>query len=60
MKELAVGDVAKVSRTFTQSDVDEFARVTGDVNPLHIDEEAAARGRFGATRAHQVWTGVEL
>lgn len=31
---------------FTQADVEEFARVTGDNNPLHLDAEFAATTAF--------------
>ncbi len=31
---------------FTQSEVNEFARITGDTNPLHLDEAYAAETPF--------------
>jgi acyl dehydratase len=34
-----------------QEAVNEFAKVTGDLNPIHIDEEFAKRTPFGATIA---------
>lgn len=51
-----VGRSAQMRHVFDQSDVDAFARVTGDRNPLHIDPEAAARGRFGRTVVHGMLT----
>ncbi len=39
-----------------QEDVDAFARVTGDRNPIHIDPEAAAATPFGGTIAHGLLT----
>lgn len=51
-----VGRRAEVRHTFTQTDVDAFARLTGDLNPLHIDPAAASRGRFGRTVVHGMLT----
>ncbi len=42
----------KITRTFTQSDFDRFAALTGDDNPIHVDPAFAARTRFGKTVAH--------
>jgi acyl dehydratase len=42
-----VGDTAQRSRTITQRDIELFTELTGDRNPLHYDEAAAARSRFG-------------
>jgi acyl dehydratase len=43
-----------VSKTtiFTQADFDEFARLSGDDNPIHVDPEFSARTKFGRTVAH--------
>jgi acyl dehydratase len=43
----AVGDTARRSRSVTQRDIELFTELTGDRNPLHYDEELAARSRFG-------------
>jgi len=50
--EIAVGQEAELSKTVTDEDVMAFARVTGDFNPVHVDEIAAARSRFGSRIAH--------
>ena len=42
-----VGDKASRTRTITVRDIELFTELTGDRNPLHYDEEAAARSRFG-------------
>jgi acyl dehydratase len=39
-------------RTITESDVASFAGLSGDFNPLHVDELAAAEGPFGRRVAH--------
>ena len=44
---MKVGDTARRSRRITARDIELFTELTGDRNPLHYDEEAAARSRFG-------------
>jgi acyl dehydratase len=44
---LKVGDTARRSRRISARDIELFTELTGDRNPLHYDEEAAARSRFG-------------
>jgi len=50
--ELTVGRRAEFSKTITDADVMTFAEVTGDFNPVHVDEAAAAKTRFGGRIAH--------
>jgi acyl dehydratase len=42
-----VGDSARRSRVVTARDIELFTELSGDRNPLHYDEEAASRTRFG-------------
>ena len=42
-----VGDKASRTRRVRREDIALFTELTGDRNPLHYDEEAAARSRFG-------------
>ena len=44
---LTVGQRARRTKTVTARDVDLYADITGDRNPLHFDPEFAARTRFG-------------
>jgi acyl dehydratase len=42
-----VGSIARRSRVVSRRDIELFTELTGDRNPLHYDEELAARSRFG-------------
>jgi acyl dehydratase len=42
-----VGDKARRTRVVRPDDIGLFTELTGDRNPLHYDEEAAGRSRFG-------------
>ena len=53
---IKVGDSAEITKTIEQSDVDAFASVTGDYNPVHVDDEFAKTTRFGKRIAHGMLT----
>jgi acyl dehydratase len=44
---MKVGDSATRTRTVRAQDIELFTELTGDRNPVHYDEELAARSRFG-------------
>jgi 3-oxoacyl-[acyl-carrier protein] reductase len=49
---IAVGDTTTLRRQFTEEAVDAFARLSGDTNPLHVDESYARQTPFGRRVAH--------
>ena len=44
---IAVGDTAARTRRIEPEDIVRFTEITGDRNPLHYDDAAANRSRFG-------------
>jgi 3-hydroxybutyryl-CoA dehydratase len=52
MSEIAVGQTAEFTKTVTEADVVLFARITGDLNPAHVDQAWAEASRFGGRIAH--------
>jgi 3-hydroxybutyryl-CoA dehydratase len=49
---LKVGHTASLTKTVTEADIVAFAHVTGDDQPLHLDDAFAARTRFKKRIAH--------
>ena len=47
MTQLQVGQRASRTRVVEARDIELFTALTGDRNPLHYDEDAANRSRFG-------------
>ena len=50
--ELSVGQSAEVTHVVGAADIEAFAAVSGDVNPVHMDEEFAKTTAFGGRIAH--------
>lgn len=48
----SIGPKATHTKTITDADVQAFADLSGDRNPLHTDESAAADSLFGERIAH--------
>ena len=47
-----IGDAAHVVKTIREADLLGFAEITGDHDPIHVDEAYAAKSRFGRRVAH--------
>jgi acyl dehydratase len=54
--DFSVGQHASFTKTFTDADVQRFIDITGDVNPLHVDDAFAASTRFGRRVIHGMLT----
>ncbi|GAB4268711.1 MAG: MaoC family dehydratase [Deferrisomatales bacterium] len=50
--DLRVGQQASFSKTITEADISHFVALSGDVNPLHVNEVFARQTFFGGRIAH--------
>ena len=51
-QDLEVGTTDVYAKTVTDADITLFAGISGDTNPVHLDDEFAAASRFGTRIAH--------
>ena len=56
--DLKIGDKFSTSREVTDEMIRKFAEVSGDYNPIHLDEEFAKTTRFGQRIAHGMLSGA--
>ncbi len=56
IEDFEVGQQASFTKTFTEDDVQRFIEITGDVNPLHVDEAFATGTPFGRRVLHGMLT----
>ena len=49
---LEVGMTASYSQTITDADIKSFVGISGDNNPIHVNDEFATGSRFGRRIAH--------
>ncbi len=55
-EEIQIGERAVLRRRITSEDIEKYAEVSGDVNPLHLDDEYAKKTIFGRRIAHGMLT----
>ena len=56
-EDLSIGMSESYTRTITDADIQAFAEVSGDNNPVHLDDEFAAGSRFKKRIAHGLLSG---
>lgn len=56
--EISIDQTATYSKTVTEQDITLFAMVSGDINPVHMDEAFAQNTPFGGRIAHGMFTGA--
>ena len=55
-EDLSIGMQGTVSRTITETDLRNFSGVSGDTNPMHLNEEFAKETPFGGCIVHGMLT----
>jgi 3-hydroxybutyryl-CoA dehydratase len=55
-EDLRVGMRETLMRTVMDGDVVDFARISGDENPIHLSDSYASKTRFGQRIAHGLYT----
>jgi acyl dehydratase len=60
IEDFSVGQHVTFTKTFTEEDVQRFIAITGDVNPLHVDDAFAATTKFGRRVLHGMLTASIL
>jgi 3-hydroxybutyryl-CoA dehydratase len=55
---MKIGDRFSTKRLVTDELIRKFADVSGDYNPIHLDEEVAKNTRFGKRIAHGMLSGA--
>lgn len=58
--ELTVGQSAEMSRVVGTADIEAFAEVSGDNNPVHLDDDYAKTTTFGERIAHGMLSGAYI
>lgn len=53
---LEIGMKATRTKVFSDEDIRKFAEVSGDTNAIHLDDEYAAKSRFGKRIVHGMLT----
>ncbi len=59
-KDIFLGQTAEYDKQVTDEDVRKFADVSGDYNPIHLDEDFAQNSMFGGRIAHGILTASHI
>lgn len=49
---ISIGDKKSIIRLFSHEDVESFSRLSGDINPIHLDDDYAKGTIFGQRIVH--------
>ncbi len=56
-EDIQVGQTAELYKTFTDAEVKAYAEISGDFNPIHLDQEYASTTRFKKRIVHGMLAG---
>lgn len=56
INDLSIGDSEQIQKKVTERDINQFAEITGDKNPVHLDEKYAKNSIFKNKVAHGMLT----
>jgi 3-hydroxybutyryl-CoA dehydratase len=56
LEEISIGMQVSYSQTITDADIKNFAGISGDRNPVHLDEKYAEKSRYKKRIAHGLLT----
>ena len=59
-KDISLGQTAAYEKQVTDGDVRKFADISGDYNPIHLDDDFAKDSMFGARIAHGILTASHI
>ena len=59
-KDISLGQTAAYEKQVTDEDVRKFADISGDYNPIHLDDDFAKDSMFGARIAHGILTASHI
>jgi 3-hydroxybutyryl-CoA dehydratase len=54
INQLVIGQYASFEKTISESDIQLFCGISGDINPVHVSELAGQRSVFGQRVAHGI------
>jgi 3-hydroxybutyryl-CoA dehydratase len=55
--EITIGSIFEFNKKISKEDVLSFAKLTGDFNPLHVDEKFGENSKFKKNIVHGMFTG---
>lgn len=54
IEQLVVGQMAQFEKTISESDIQMFCGISGDINPVHVSDLAGQKSIFGHRVAHGI------
>ena len=58
LQELSIGMSDSIEKTISSQDVENFAQLSGDTNPIHLDDDYAKSTSFGQRIVHGMFSAA--